>query len=296
MTQKKVYTLFVVGLLIFLTSPLSSQNKHVIESYFEGKMVILKIDMPATSRGVEVRLAKTPQVDFTQLGNRLKEYGTAIYAGEESMVTKVKTKGKHIEFQLGGGGYGTFGDESGNVGISTHVPKSRREKDLEKRLKDETNERTKKALKSEIDELRRERRAEERRLRLMKEDAEAAKKDRIRNKALQAGSRFNIRFGRNLTPEDMTPEAIMEALAEYVDFDAAPRADAPSPVADVVETELRKGLLWEEVAQMYGAPSNVSQREDCGFKVTTCEFEKNDQIVKMEFVEGVLVRYTISSN
>jgi hypothetical protein len=32
------------------------------------------------------------------------------------------------------------------------------------------------------------------------------------------GSRFNIKFERKVTSSDLTPEAIMEALEEYIEF------------------------------------------------------------------------------
>jgi hypothetical protein len=57
------------------------------------------------------------------------------------MITKIKVKDKLIEFQLGGGGYGTFGDETSSDIYVPTVSKSRREKNLEKQLKYENEER-----------------------------------------------------------------------------------------------------------------------------------------------------------
>jgi len=46
---------------------------------------------------------------------------------------------------------------------------------------------------------------------------------------------------------------------------------------------------------MYGAPAEISQRSEGKLKVTSCTFEKDDQIITAEFVEGVLIKYSISS-
>jgi ATPase subunit of ABC transporter with duplicated ATPase domains len=134
------------------------------------------------------------------------------------MITKIKVKDKHIEFQLGGGGYGTLGDETSS---SIYVPaasKSRREKNLEKELKYENDERRRRRIKEELDYLRRDRENEDRRNKAEVAEAEELAKQRIDDKRLQGGSRFNIRFERNLTGGDLTPEAVMEALTEYVEF------------------------------------------------------------------------------
>ncbi|MFN5581990.1 hypothetical protein [Gemmatimonas sp.] len=46
--------------------------------------------------------------------DRIKEFGTALDVGQQVMVTKVVVKGdSHIEFQLGGGGFGTLSDDAG---------------------------------------------------------------------------------------------------------------------------------------------------------------------------------------
>ena len=46
-----------------------------------------------------------------------------------------------IEFQLSGGGFGTFSDDSSTSVSIPRVEKSSREKDLEKRIKDEDDSR-----------------------------------------------------------------------------------------------------------------------------------------------------------
>jgi hypothetical protein len=151
----------------------------------------------------------------------LKTYGTSLLEGDRVMITKIKVKDKHIEFQLGGGGYGTFGDETSS---SVYVPtaeKSRREKSLERELRDETDERRRRWIRRELDDLRRERERENRENRAEAAIAEEIAKARIQEKRLQGGSRFNIRFDRKVNADDLTPQVIMDALAEYLYFSEA---------------------------------------------------------------------------
>jgi hypothetical protein len=98
------------------------------------------------------------------------------------------------------------------------VGKSRREKNLERELKNETDDRRRRRIRAELDDLRDERRREDDYNRAQAAEAEELAKQRIDAKRLQAGSRFNIRFERKVSSRDLTPEAVMEALAEYLEF------------------------------------------------------------------------------
>ena len=102
-----------VGALVALAAPLRAQNEAVLRQAFEGKVVTVKIDMPATQQGVDVYPLDQMPVDFREVAQRLKDNSTALRIGQQVMVTKVVVKkNSHIEFQLGGGGYGTFGDKT----------------------------------------------------------------------------------------------------------------------------------------------------------------------------------------
>ena len=81
-----------------------------LQRAFEGKMVRVRLDMPATSMGVDIKPQAQKPLDFNSYSARVKGNGVALRRGEEVMVTKVKLTPKLIEFQLGGGGYGTFSD------------------------------------------------------------------------------------------------------------------------------------------------------------------------------------------
>ncbi|MBA3344916.1 MAG: hypothetical protein H0T44_06375 [Gemmatimonadales bacterium] len=64
--------------------------------------------MPGTEAGVDVYPGTPRPLDYPRHADRLKDFGTSIRSGEEAMVTKVKVKSKHIEFQLDGGGTGPW--------------------------------------------------------------------------------------------------------------------------------------------------------------------------------------------
>jgi hypothetical protein len=88
----------------------------------------------------------------------------------------------------------------------------------------------------------------------------------------------------------------MAALAEYVDFGGslAPRgAVAPPSAGDL--TLLRKGLSRAETTRLFGAPASSSERREGGLLVTTLVFNIGDQRATADYVDDVLIRYTIMS-
>ena len=199
----------------------SAQTENDLKNYFEGKRVEVKIDMPATKDGINIYPEKERSFDFSRYRQSLKTYGTSLLEGDRIMITKIKVKDKHIEFQLGGGGYGTFGDETSSSVYVPSATKSRRERDLERDIKNETDERRRRRMRDELNDLRRRREREDRENRAEAAVAEEISKARIQQKRLQGGSRFNIRFDRKLTADDLTPRVIMDALSEYLYFSDA---------------------------------------------------------------------------
>ena len=209
--------LFSIAAIFAFAALVSAQTEADLKDYFEGKKVEVKIDMPATKDGINVYPERRQPIDFGKYSQSLKTYGTSLMEGDRIMITKIKVKDKHIEFQLGGGGYGTAGDETGTVSVSLS-PKSRRERDLERDIKNETDERRKRRMRDDLDDLRRRREREDNRNRAEAAVAEEIAKARVAEKRLQGGSRFNIRFERKVTADDLTPQVIMDALAEYLYF------------------------------------------------------------------------------
>src|SRR5688500_1181925 len=109
---------------LMLSAPQArAQNEGVLRQAFEGKVVTVKIEMPATSRGVDVYPLDQMPVNFRDVAQRLKDNSTALKIGQQVMVTKVLVKGhSHVEFQLGGGRCGTFGDDTSDGSALTLTP------------------------------------------------------------------------------------------------------------------------------------------------------------------------------
>jgi hypothetical protein len=91
--------------------PAHAQDEARLRKALEGKRITLKMEMPATSQGVDVFPGTSRPVDYEKVGKRLKSEGIALKDGDAARITRVKVKGELIEVQLNGGGYGTFGDQ-----------------------------------------------------------------------------------------------------------------------------------------------------------------------------------------
>jgi hypothetical protein len=283
-------TAIVLLALAGSASPVIAQSEDQLRAYFEGKTVRLKLDMPGTSEGVDVHPGTAQPVDFPQHASRLKRFGTVYRRGEEVLVTKVKVKGDHIEFQLGGGGYGTFGDDaSPHVAVRT-ASKSEREKNLERDLQKTTDADQRRKMREELDALRRKRERENSRLEAEAAQAEQVKAANIRERRIEGGSRFNVRYDSDVPGEALTPEGVMRALAEYVDFSPV---SGVRPDGSAGPSELRKGLTVEEVDAILGRPEAITQRKEGTLTVSVSTYRARDRRVTAEFVEGVLIRFTI---
>jgi hypothetical protein len=298
-------------LVLALAAPAAAQNEAALKAFFEGKRVTLRLDMPGDADGVDVHADARQAVDFGKYKDNLKRYGIAIRAGESAVVTLVKVKKDLIEFQLGGGGFGTFGDDTSTTAYIPLIEKSAREKELERRIKDEDDRDRRRRMESELDDLRDRRERENRRIMAERERVSEMKRQRIADERLHGGSRFNLRY-EDRVPVGIRPEDMMAALAEYVDFGGRseprtePRAEfvpaplpapmpppAPAPAGDI--SLLRKGLLRAEAERAFGRPITASERREGGIVITTLIFGVGEQRVSADFVEDVLVRYTITS-
>ncbi|MEO8451087.1 MAG: hypothetical protein ABI647_14915 [Gemmatimonadota bacterium] len=285
--------------LLVLTARLSAQTEDQLRRFFEGKTVIVKLDMPGSDDGVDVYPGTSMPVDFPRHATRLKRYGTAVRRGDESLVTKIRVKSDLIEFQLGGGGYGTFGDDASSYISTESVPKTVREKNLERDLSGTTDPVQKRKIREELDALRRDREREDGRRRAEATQAQQIKEANIRQRRVEGGSRFNLRYKPAVPAEGMTPEGVMQALAEYVDFAPLlgnrpdPRGEGNRPPGS--PGELRKGMSADEVDALLGRPSTIAQRMEGTLKVSASVYETPTHRIEAEFVEGVLVRFVTRS-
>lgn len=293
-----------IATLLVGALPLAAQSEPALREYFEGKTVMVKQAMPGTEEGVDVYPGTDKPLDYPKYASRLKQHGTALRSGQSAIVTKVKVKSKHIEFQLDGGGYGTMGDEtSTNISTAT-TPKTRREKNLEVQVQREVDPVKRRAMREELDDLKREREREDARNRSAVAEAEEHRKRNVRQRRLEGGSRFNIRYRDQLPSSALTPEAVIAALARYVDFSqlsasVAPETGIPGQVGPQAEPRRgglpRKGMLAQEVDAQLGPPTSSKERKEGTLRVQTKEYSTPEGRVTGEFVEGVLIRYTITS-
>jgi hypothetical protein len=295
----------VAALCALLAAPCAfAQSEAALKEYFEGKTVVVKLDMPAAQTGVDVYADARRPMNFDEYSSRLKANGVAVHSGDSVMVTKIRLKDKLIEFQLAGGGYGTSGDDTSTSVYVPSTPKSNREKDLERAVKDETDAARKRRLQRELDDLRQEREREDQRNKAAAEAASEQKRQRIAQQRLHGGSRFNIRY-QDGVPPGVTPDGIMAALADYVDFPFAERVPARpgrfeadlnrGAAADNWPMSLKKGMSWDDVRHALGEPEKTADRMEGRLTVTTATFNSGDHRVEADFVEGVLIKYAISS-
>jgi len=280
-----------------------------LEGYFVGKQVLLKVDMPGTEKGVDLSYDKPSAMDWNQYSQRTKQFGVSIHKGELARVTKFVVKGDLIEFHLDGGGFGTASDNASATVQVTAVPKSQHEKDLEKEVAAATDPKVKRDLQSDLDRERSRREQQDAANRNQAAIANQMLAAQVAEKRLHGGSRFNLRWKGSIPSDELNPDAVEKLLADYVDFHAgdavgdgpagyAPVSASPVPAAiasgDV--SQLKRGMKVDEVAGLLGQGSVSSQSVSSdGLKTQVLEYKTADNVVDVTFVEGVVVRYSISS-
>ena len=298
--------------LFAVASHASAQNPDALSPFFEGKQVVVKMDMPGTQKGVDIFPDRTPPLDAKSYGDRMKQFGVSLRNGDTVMVTKVKVNKDSVEFQLGGGGFGTAGDSSDTSVHFTPADKSDREKELERQLNNETDPDRRHSLQRELDYVRAERDRRDAYERARAEDDAERRTEQVAIKRQSGGSRFNIRVDAKKMGDSLTPQVIESALAQYVAFpgDAggAGGAPAPAPGGTPVLIErapgdqasdpaqgLRKGMTREQVEALYGPAVEADDHTDGGLTITTCVFKVKDVRVQADFVNGVMIRFLLSS-
>lgn len=292
----KNYIAFI--LVILISSSLFSQSEYDLKKALEGKRVEVLIEMPATSKGINLYMNESSIMDFEDYSYRIKQYGIALYPGDKVLITKVKQKKRHIEFQLAGGGYGTLTDESAVV-FAGSVPKKSRQKELEKLLDSDKNIPNRKKLENELDDLKRERRIEKDKAQRDADREQGSRETRIQDKRFQSGSRFNIRYEHVVGSKELNINSIYKALEKYINFnlnkpDLTNQNQSSTPALSS-PTSLQKGITLDDAIKIMGVPNNLNTANECGFTKTTCDFEHNNQHIKGVFVEKILIKYTVSS-
>jgi hypothetical protein len=285
--------------------PLSAQNSDPLSSYFTGKEVVLKIDMPGTQQGVDLRYNKDNPMNWKEYANRLKSNGAAIHKGDTARVTAVVVKDDRIEFQLDGGGFGTFLDDSSTTVTPKTVEKSSYEKQLERDISNTTDDDKRRQLQRDLDRERSRRERQEADNRAAAQISSQIKAQKVADDRLRGGSRFNLRWSGSIPPDQKNPEAVKKLLADYVSFDGLQTAAAVAPAAHSTAGDaavpatahLKRGMKMEEVTNLFGPGKQMSESvSNDGLKTQTMQYVSGDRRVDVTYVEGLVVRYSISSN
>ncbi len=200
---------------------LPETGELALKRYFEGKKIIVKLDMPATKSGVDLYPDRTDKLfDLEKHLKRNRDNGVAIPNGGQTMITKIEFDKKTIEVHLDGGGFGSS-DDWQRVGAEptypTSIPKTQREIDLEKQITTETDKKKLQYLKDELSYERKRRDEGDRRNRHRYDDAVRERNDRIAYERPRRGSRFNLVY-KNTDPKTLTAQDIIRDLEKYVDF------------------------------------------------------------------------------
>jgi hypothetical protein len=289
--------------MVVVTHGAWAQSESVLRSAFEGKTVTVKIEMPATSYGIDVFPLETTPVNWREVADRSKDYGTALKMGQQVMVTKVVLKKDHIEFQLGGGGYGTLGDETGSAAYASVAGESKEERLLRDSIKTAPNATKKKAFEKELNNLRSARERENSRAKAEAAQANELRDANIRAKRAVSGSRFNIWYKPVVPPNAMTPDGVAKVLQQWVDFQgglmaadqsAANAASVRGSAGGNAAMSLRKGLLIAEVEALLGPANTASESKEGVLTLMKRVYLHDGKRITGSFVNGVLVDYAIA--
>jgi hypothetical protein len=295
----------VILALALITLRLGAQNDpNSIESYFTGKEVVLKLDMPGTQQGVDLLLNKDVPMNWKEYSNRIKSNGISIPKGATARVTGVVVKDDRIEFQLDGGGFGTFLDDSSTTVNAKTVDKSDYEKQLERQIANSTDDDQRRRLQRDLD---RERSRRERQDASNRADAQIAsqiKSQQVADKRMRGGSRFNLRWAGAIPADQKTPQAVMKLLADYVSFDSLQTAavvpaeqNAGGDGGVPATAQLKRGMKIGDVTTLFGPGQQLSESiSNEGLKTQTYQYMAGDRRVEVTYVEGVVVRYSINSH
>jgi hypothetical protein len=303
---------FLLLTILLAACPLGAQDNPALSQFFEGKQVVVKIDMPGSQQGIDIYPQRPNSLDAKAYGKRIKSFPVALRNGDAVMVTTVKVKDKLIEFQLGGGGFGTFGDDTNTAVQFTPAAKSDHEKDLENQLSNTDDQDQKDRIQRELDYLRRQRERDDQRNRAIAEAAAQVKRQQVDENRAKGGSRFNLRYDGKV-PANITPQDVMTALAPYVSFPpqmagaaggtgaataqpvpavAASGATQPPPAVGQVHG-LEKGMHQDQVRTLLGNPTSVGDTDHDGIQVHSETYAQGSSFIHAEFVNGVLVRYSV---
>jgi hypothetical protein len=268
-------------------------RENVLKQFFEGRSVTIRIDMPATEQGIDIRVGRAEPIDPGSLGDRVARTGVSLREGAHVPITKVHLKDDLIEFQLAGGGFDWVWESQSKV--SPETGESRRERELEKEIGDEKDPDRRHELEHRLRDARRDREREEHRHREAAEAENILRDQEDHRRALVRGSRFNLRWEDRVPPQAETPAAIMELLSPWVDFSGFPGAPEPpglprgtSDDTPRIGPDVRTGMSWADVQNWLGAPDHLESRLDGDLRRSQAIYSARG--LELTFVNDILVR------
>jgi hypothetical protein len=303
-----------VILAVSAFSAAAQGNASALESYFNGKQVQLRIDMPGSQKGVDLNYDKPSAMDWKQYSSRIKQFGAAIRKGDVATVTSFVVKKDMIEFQLNGGGFGTFGDDTKTTVDPTVVEKSNYEKQLENEIANTDDEDKKRQLQKDLDRERARRDRQNAENQRAAQVASQIKAQQVEGSRMNGGSRFNLRWKGSIPSELLTPESVMKLLSDYVQFDVH-AAGAPPPnggeghdlppganppdnnaPAGSPTAQLKRGMPISDVTNLLGQGRQLSESTTAeGLKTQVFEYLPGDRRVEITYVDGLVIKFSISS-
>jgi hypothetical protein len=160
-----------------MANDVQDAREKVLRQFFEGRTVTVYIDMPASSKGVDLQIGQPEPLDMGKHARRLVETGVSVREGTRIPVTRINLKDDLIEFQLGGGGFNAIWNSSGTVS-PTYYGKSSREKHLEDEIKREDDPKRRRDLQRDLDREREHRQREEERSRQVADATNEIRRER----------------------------------------------------------------------------------------------------------------------
>src|SRR5687767_3851568 len=192
-------------LLLGISVALHGQAPTALGQHFQGREVMVLLDMPGDESGVDVYAREAAAVPADLIRTRLAKYGTGLRRGQIASVTLVKLKGDYIEFHLDGGGF-TDRQFLGLPGYdSAHWGTSEEERKLRNRITGTRDKEHRRRYQSDYD------RARRRRVQPLREKLERERRE-------QHGSRFNIRFASDREAMRVTAEELTAILRPYIEL------------------------------------------------------------------------------
>ena len=224
----------------------------------------------------------------------------------------LRVKGKNIEFQLGGGGYGVSGDDSGAVFTPSALPKSNREIELQKQIETEQDRDRRDRMRRDLARLRDQREDEDRRRREKAKQLEIAKKAEIAQLRIQAGSRLNIWYPDKYLRESVpTPQELMQTLSEWIDFgplngrapasrptQSYPTDPPPPPTTSgnfPQSGRITRGMSIDQAHAILGTPHTAKEGRQGDLPTLTETWDIGEERTEVLYVGGVVVKYSTTS-